>query len=152
MISWRPTTAADVPYVMGLESDPANSPYVSQWSAAEHLGTLGDPDVRHLIIERDDERVGFMILADLTLGSRVRQLLRIVVAEKGGGIGRASLREAARIAFEEHDAARLWLDVREENLRARRLYESEGYVLDGPSPTEPGLLILSLVQSPASIR
>jgi ribosomal protein S18 acetylase RimI-like enzyme len=150
MISWRPTTDADVAYVMGLEHDPANSAYVTQWTREEHLATLGNPDERHVIVERDGVRVGFVILADLTLASRVRQILRIVIDDKGKGIGRATLREAARICFEEHGAARVWLDVREGNARARHLYESEGYVFERRSETEPGLLILSLSQAPAS--
>ena len=136
---------------MGLEAAPENAPYVTQWSRAEHVATLADPDARHLIVERDGERVGFVILADLTLASRVRQILRLVIAAKGEGIGRATLREAARICFEEHDAARVWLDVREENARARHLYESEGYVFERRSDTEPGLLILSLSQAPRSM-
>jgi diamine N-acetyltransferase len=151
VIRWRPTTEEDVEYVMGLEGAAENAPFVTQWSRAEHVATLGDPDVRHLIVERDGERVGFVILADLTLPSRVRQILRIVVAEKGRGIGRATLREAARICFEEHGAERVWLDVREENARARRLYESEGYVFERRSETEPGLLILSISQLPRSM-
>lgn len=150
MIRWRPTTEEDVEYVMGLEGAAENAPFVTQWSREEHVATLGDADARHLIVERDGERVGFVILADLTLASRVRQILRIVIAKKGEGIGRATLREAARICFEEHGAARVWLDVREENARARRLYESEGYVFERRSETEPGLLILSLDQAPGS--
>ncbi len=146
MPTWRPTTAADLDYVMGLEAAPENAPFVSQWSRAEHLDTLTDPDARHLIVEDDGRRVGFVILADLTLPSRVRQLLRVVIDDKGRGLGRATLREAARICFHEHDAVRVWLDVREENARARHLYASEGYVFERRSETDPHLLILSLAR------
>jgi len=144
IVTWRRTTAADVEYVIGLERDPANAPNVTAWSADEHLATLTDPDCLHLIIECDGTRAGYVILADLTLPSRVRQLLRIVVADKGRGVGRATLRECARLAFEEYDAVRLWLDVKVHNTRARALYESEGYLLDGPSESDPTFLILSL--------
>lgn len=102
-VTWRRTTPEDVEYVRGLERDPQNAPNVTSWSADEHLETLADPDCLHLIIERDGERAGFVILADLTLSSRVRQLLRIVVDDKGRGLGRATLRECARLAFEERD-------------------------------------------------
>ena len=36
-----------------------------------------------------------------------------------------------RLAFEEFKAHRLWLDVKEHNVRARHLYESEGFVTEG---------------------
>jgi ribosomal protein S18 acetylase RimI-like enzyme len=140
-VTWRRTTADDVDYVRALER--AHTPNVTAWSADEHLETIASDDCLHLIIERDGERAGFVILADLTLPSRVRQLLRIVVADKGQGLGRATLRECARLAFEEYDAERLWLDVKVGNPRARALYESEGYVLEGPSDADPSLLILS---------
>jgi diamine N-acetyltransferase len=146
-IAWRRTRPDDVAYVCGLERDPVNAPNVTAWSAGEHLETLTDADCLHLIVERDGERAGFVILADLLRPSRVRQLLRIVIADKGRGLGRATLRECARIAFEEHAAVRLWLDVKVHNTRARALYEREGYVLDGPSEGDPTLLILSLRRS-----
>lgn len=149
VVTWRPTTEADLDYVMGLEAAPENASFVTQWTREEHLESLSNPDERHLIVLEDGRRVGFVILADLTLPSRVRQILRIVIEAKGRGIGRATLREAARICFEEHDAARVWLDVREENARARHLYASEGYAFERRSETEPWLLILSLDRPPA---
>lgn len=54
-----------------------------------------------------------------------------MVAEKGRGHGRAALRLVKERAFGELGAHRLWLDVKEENARARRLYESEGFVSEG---------------------
>jgi RimJ/RimL family protein N-acetyltransferase len=36
-----------------------------------------------------------------------------------------------RFAFVERRAHRLWLDVKEQNHRARSLYESEGFTLEG---------------------
>jgi RimJ/RimL family protein N-acetyltransferase len=55
----------------------------------------------------------------------------VVVAEKGVGYGRAAVRAVARLAFEELRAHRLWLDVKAQNARARRLYESEGFMTEG---------------------
>jgi ribosomal protein S18 acetylase RimI-like enzyme len=143
-VTWRRTRSEEVEYVRALELAPENARNVTQWSAAEHLATIGDPDCLHLIIERDGERAGFVILADLMLPSRVRQLLRIVVDDKGRGLGGATLRECARLAFEEYGAVRLWLDVKDYNTRARALYERQGFVLEGPSENDSTLLILSM--------
>jgi RimJ/RimL family protein N-acetyltransferase len=36
-----------------------------------------------------------------------------------------------QVVFEQFHAHRLWLDVRDFNTRARALYESEGFVVEG---------------------
>jgi RimJ/RimL family protein N-acetyltransferase len=41
------------------------------------------------------------------------------------------VRAVKRFAFEEHQAHRLWLDVKAFNARARHLYASEGFVEEG---------------------
>lgn len=130
---------------MALEHHPDNSPYVTQWPREEHLATLRDPGARHLVLEEEGGRViGFMILLDLLREDGAALLLRIVVGEKGRGLGRSGIREAKRIAFEEHGATRLWLDVKEHNARAIALYESEGFVVQGRAVDNPIYLILSV--------
>jgi RimJ/RimL family protein N-acetyltransferase len=41
------------------------------------------------------------------------------------------VRLVKRAAFERQNAHRLWLDVLDFNVRARRLYETEGFVVEG---------------------
>jgi diamine N-acetyltransferase len=72
-------------------------------------------------------------------------------AFRGAGRGRALLRAALARARREHRAARIWLDVKPHDVRARRLYESEGFVLTRTTAralTEPdgmktGLLVMT---------
>jgi RimJ/RimL family protein N-acetyltransferase len=47
------------------------------------------------------------------------------------GLGRRILRHLIRIAFRELGAHRLFLDVYEDNARARHLYESLGFHYEG---------------------
>jgi diamine N-acetyltransferase len=56
-------------------------------------------------------------------------------AFRGAGRGRELLRAALARARREHHASQVWLDVKAGNLRARRLYESEGFT---PARTVPG--------------
>ena len=44
---------------------------------------------------------------------------------------RTSLRVAKKIAFDDLGAHRLWLDVKLRNERAKALYDSEGFVVEG---------------------
>jgi diamine N-acetyltransferase len=132
-IRLRPTDEPDLPFVLDAEAAADNRRYVAQWTHAHHAAALGDPDLRHLIIERleDQAPVGYLILAGLESPHRSIEFRRIVVTEKGKGYGRHALRLVKRLAFEERGAHRLWLDVKDHNARARQLYRSESFVEEG---------------------
>lgn len=127
----RPTTPDDLDFVLNAEQDPDNARFVLPWTPAEHAAALTDPDVGHLIIEHAAERVGFVLLAGLTSPHGSLQFRRLVVTAKGQGFGRAAVRAVKRLAFVERGMHRLWLDVKPFNVRARRLYESEGFSVEG---------------------
>jgi RimJ/RimL family protein N-acetyltransferase len=55
----------------------------------------------------------------------------MAVQAKGAGFGRAALRMAKKIAFDDLGAHRFWLDVKKRNGRAQALYDSEGFVVEG---------------------
>ena len=55
----------------------------------------------------------------------------MVVQAKGSGFGRAALRVAKKVAFDDLGAHRFWLDVKARNSRAKALYDSEGFVVEG---------------------
>ena len=129
----RPTAEEDLAFVMDAERHEENSPFVVWWARDRHQDTLSNEDQAHLILERteDARAVGYVILAGLANVDASIEFLRIVVTEKGRGYGRAALRLVKKLAFEELGAHRLWLDVKEYNHRARRAYESEGFVVEG---------------------
>lgn len=129
----RHTTEHDLDFVLGAEWAAENSPFVIAWSRDQHLAALAREDTSHLIIERaaDAHSVGYVILAGLADANLSVEFRRIVVAEKGRGYGREALRLVKDLAFGELKAHRLWLDVKEHNARARHVYESEGFVVEG---------------------
>ena len=140
----RPTTAADLDWVLAAEGHPDNAPCVTQWTRAQHAAALEHVDMRHYVLESVPDRraVGYVILAGLAGAPGGLEVRRIVVTEKRRGHGRAALRLIKRMAFEERRARRLWLDVRPNNPGAKRLYESEGFAVEGTAPD--GLIILSM--------
>ena len=77
------------------------------------------------------ELQAFAILRGLAESSRAIELKRIAVATLGQGLGRKILQELMRTTFEEFGAHRMWLDVFDDNARARHLYESLGFVYEG---------------------
>ncbi|TVP68658.1 MAG: N-acetyltransferase [Leptolyngbya sp. LCM1.Bin17] len=130
-VSLRPTQIADLPFVIAAERHANNLAYVGQWSYDRHCTAIASADEAHWIIEYTDKPVGYAILLGLTNDSRNLHLKRIVVADKGKGYGRAALRQIKDLAFETYQAHRFWLDVKAYNPKARHLYESEGFILEG---------------------
>jgi RimJ/RimL family protein N-acetyltransferase len=59
------------------------------------------------------------------------EVSRIISVRQGEGIGSTMMRWALRHIFDENGAHRAFLEVHETNVRARRLYESLGFLQEG---------------------
>lgn len=129
----RSTVEADLNFVLATEHHEENAPYVTGWARAQHLAALDAADLAHLIVEASDDEIpaGYMIIAGLTSQGDNVELRRIAIARKGEGLGRGALQLIKQFVFEQLGAHRLWLDVVDHNERARLLYESEGFVVEG---------------------
>ncbi|MFT9497949.1 GNAT family N-acetyltransferase [Anaerosolibacter sp.] len=129
----RTTVESDLDYVLEAEQGPENSPYVAQWSRTQHQEAMKDSDILHLVIEDRMEKraVGYIIIAGLESTHRSMELKRIVVTDKGKDYGREALQLVKKLTFEKYKVHRLWLDVREHNHRAQKLYLSEGFIKEG---------------------
>jgi diamine N-acetyltransferase len=132
-IRLRPTLASDIAYVLSLEQDAENLPFITPWERTQHEASIRFPDMRHFIVEGGAglEAVGFLILIGCRNPHQSIELKRMVIAGKGQGFGRAALRVAKRVAFDDLGAHRFWLDVKSRNVRAKALYDAEGFVLEG---------------------
>ena len=129
----RPTMQSDLDFVLSIEQDEANLPFITPWERMQHEAAIRFPDFRHFIIEGGPglEAAGFMILIGCRNQQRSLELKRMVVQTKGRGLGRAALRVVKKVAFDDLHAHRLWLDVKSRNTRAQGLYRSEGFVQEG---------------------
>ena len=132
-IRLRPTMLSDLDYVISVETDPANLPFITPWERTQHEGAVRFPDFRHFIVEAgaDWSSAGFVILQGCRSRHKSVELKRIVLQPKGQGLGRASVRLLKPIAFRDLHAHRFGLDVQALNTRAQALYASEGFVEEG---------------------
>jgi ribosomal protein S18 acetylase RimI-like enzyme len=94
----------------------------------------------HLVAELGGEVAGYVRLGrptPLACNSHVRQIQGLAVAEwaRGAGVARALLR-AVRDEARGQGARRLTLRVLGHNTPARKLYEAEGFVVEGVLPGE----------------
>jgi diamine N-acetyltransferase len=129
----RLTMLSDLDYVISVESDAQNLPFITPWERTQHEGAVRFPDFRHFIVEAGPEyaRAGFVILQGCRNPHRSVELKRIVLQPKGRGLGRACVRLLKQMAFRDLRAHRLWLDVKSLNTRAQALYRSEGFAEEG---------------------
>jgi RimJ/RimL family protein N-acetyltransferase len=116
--------------VCAWERDPENAQFVQVWPEELHRAALIDPTQRHLVIEAGGRAVGFVILAGLDGVNPVVEFRRVVVAEKGRGIGQATVALVVQYSFTELGAREVWLDFVEHNARARYIYEKLGFRVD----------------------
>ena len=131
----RPTMLSDLDYVIGVETDQHNLPFITPWERTQHEGAVRFPDFRHFIVEAGAgyPSAGFAILQGCRNPHRSIELKRMVLlpALQGQGAGRRCLRLLAQLAFRDLGAHRFWLDVKALNVRAQALYRSEGFVEEG---------------------
>lgn len=133
LIILRNITEEDLEFVINSEHLPDNAQYVGQWTQEQHRNSLLQEDILHLIIEEKstNKPAGYVIIAGITNGNKNIEFRRIVISEKGKGLGRETLKIVKKVAFEQLNAHRLWLDVRFKNQRAQNLYKSEGFIEEG---------------------
>ena len=127
-----PAGARDAAAISELECRPENAAFVRGHSEAEHRARMTDPSVCYLRIEDGAcAFIGFALVTELGGDDRSARLLRIVMDTPGRGLGRSAMHALCALVFDEWGIERLWLDVFEDNTRARRLYESLGFRATG---------------------
>lgn len=128
---FRPSAETDIPFICALEGEAENSRFIIPWLANKHAAAFQNEDIFHSIVLINDIPVGFIILAGLRNPNKSIEFMRVVIKDKGRGLGRKVLRAIKAHCFSELKAHRLWLDVKVFNERAKSLYESEGFIVEG---------------------
>jgi ribosomal-protein-alanine acetyltransferase len=127
----RPATPDDLEAIMALER--ASFP-TDAWSDAMMREELASPHGRYVVLEDDGAFTGYAGLRSVA-GAADADVQTIAVAEaaRGRGSGRMLLRTLIGIAHERR-VRDLFLEVRDDNPVAQRLYASEGFVETGRRP------------------
>ena len=126
------TQEVDVDIILSMESNIENSQFIFPNSKKEHISLIKDENIEHLILKsKKNEIIGFVILAGLKDKNRNIEFRRIVIKEKGKGFGRIAIKKLKEYSFEKLNCHRFWLDVLKTNERAKYLYLSEGFKIEG---------------------
>jgi ribosomal-protein-alanine N-acetyltransferase len=97
---------------------------------------LGSPHARVIVAERGDRVVGWTVgLIRQHRASRSGRVYAVAVHPdcQGQGLGR-QLFEAVLDALRAHRITRVYLEVRRDNAKARKLYEQFGFTEHAPLP------------------
>jgi [ribosomal protein S18]-alanine N-acetyltransferase len=124
----RRGTSADIPDLMALEQQ---APAAAHWSREQYQNIFsGEAPSRVLLVLKEDGGIqGFIVSRAL---DREWEIENIVVSESVRRIGFGSRLLQEFLAFARAQGAeKIFLEVRESNLAARRLYEKLGFSESG---------------------
>jgi ribosomal-protein-alanine N-acetyltransferase len=124
----RPGTPEDIPSLIGLERQSVSA---AHWSDDSYRQVFEQGIAVRIVLVMDDEGpvLGFLI-ARIT--GEECELENIVVASSSQrcGVGSKLMQELIGVARGQ-GATRVFLEVRESNVAARRLYERCGFIISG---------------------
>lgn len=126
----RRAGVADIPAIMAIERLPGYDLYIGRHDGDEHAAFQASEDAAEFVWEQDGRVRGFALLQKLA-SPHIAQAKTIAVDARGEGLGRPFVRALIDHVFTATGAHRLELDTSAENPRARRLYESLGFVHEG---------------------
>ena len=123
----RTATKADIAWIVSQEQRPDFATFIHRWPREQHERNLVDADKLYLIaVDEEQERLAFIILAGLSSKAKNVELVRMAVTRPSAGVGKPILMTVLDMVFNKLGANRLWLDVFDDNVRARRAYETVG--------------------------
>ena len=121
-VAVRPARLVDVPAVLEIERAVFSDP----WSAQSFREALGHPAVYFSCVRRDEgELLGYVVAWFIADEGEIANLA-VARSAWGAGIGRALL-DAALTEAASRGVTAVYLEVRESNERARRLYQSSKF-------------------------
>lgn len=133
MVTLRPATPDDIPFIMATERLPGYDELVGRFEEDVHRANLTDDNWLYFIgLDDTGTPRGFAILQNRNDNDGSEFLRRIAVTDAGGGFGKPFLSVLIDWVFANTDNRRFHLHVRNANTRARHVYESLGFIADGP--------------------
>ena len=129
----RRANATDLSYIMMLQYTPENSKFIVPFDEDYHREIINSDGAEKLdvIVEEIDTGLaaGYFMLRKLN--SPCIEFTHVIIGRKGIGYGREALKLLIKWSFEVKEFHRIWIDCKDYNKVALRLYESLGFVREG---------------------
>lgn len=122
----EPAQDADLSFIVRLEHDEQASRFITPATLEEHRAQLALAENVYLRVLDQGTPAGFFILV-LEPGGRSVEFRRIVIGRRERGTGQRAIEAMEQYCSRHLRRQRIWLDVFEDNERARHVYEKLGY-------------------------
>ena len=127
MIKLRPSEEKELKIFADMESQTHANRFVNSTSFESHKTNFKKSNTIYLSIENSEGKVsGYFILVVETDPESI-EFHRVVIDENCRGIGQDSIKEMEKYCRNVLNAKRIWLDVYEDNLIGKHIYEKLGY-------------------------
>ncbi|MDX1608858.1 MAG: GNAT family N-acetyltransferase [Halofilum sp. (in: g-proteobacteria)] len=126
----EPASVDDAPLFTAMDQLGDTGDFILAGGREAHAQALAAGEPIYLRIVADDAVAGYFVLAPDPDGRSV-ECRRIVVTERGRGIGQGAIPLMEDHCRRALGRSRVWLDVFDDNARARHVYEKLGYVRCG---------------------
>ena len=126
MIELQESTREDLKLFSSWENIEGIREFICPYSIERHKEEFDKDEIIYLKIDFNSKPVGFVLLK-LEDDNNSVEFRRIVVAERGKGIGQKVLKEIEKYCINKLNRNRIWLDVFEFNERGIHIYGKRGY-------------------------
>jgi diamine N-acetyltransferase len=128
----KEASKADIDFILRQEAREEIGKWLLPATKQDHIARRRDPDYRYEMLFNDEEQpLGYAVIRGFENPHQSLELMRIVVATPGKGIGKPFLEKLVSRAFSEWGAHRFWLDLFEDNMHAEKLYRKVGFHPEG---------------------
>lgn len=124
---------SDLEYILELCKKPENSKYIVSFSKDFHTEIINSDHSEKMDVITEEistgNRAGYFMLQGLN--THEIEYTHVIADKKGCGYGKESLNLLMRWSFEIRKFHRAWLDCKDYNKIAIKLYESAGFIREG---------------------
>ena len=129
----RRANVKDLSYIMTLQFTPENLKFIVPFDEKYHREIINSDGAEKMdvIVEDIDTNIaiGYFMLREMD--SPCIEFTHVIIGRKGLGYGREALKLLMKWTFEIKNFHRIWIDCKDYNKIALRLYESLGFVREG---------------------
>ena len=127
----RTAGLADFPFIRRIAARPENARYIADMPDEQLNAHLADPEMDLLIWEHNNSPAGCGLFCEIGNPSGRVELRSLGLDVTDKGLGQPFLRALVDHAFGSLNAARIWLDVAQDNPRAQATYHRAGFTYEG---------------------
>ena len=129
MIIIRESKEAELDKFVEMEQQPHAKEFINGTDLVTHQRNFTDCNIIYLSIENSNgELSGYFILAT-DLKEKEIEFRRVLVDQTQRGIGQVAITKMENYCRDELGSKRIWLDVYEDNVKGKHIYEKLGYKL-----------------------